>query len=155
MSLKLIFLYITTVTWMNQALYFGQGQFFPWFPMFLFSFSVSILGCFYLTSKPSLMRVCFKAVSSTNLTSTFSCSSKGFWAEIQHPHDHHLTVNYNIYYPRSYFMIEFISETTYLVLPCSRESWRGSLEAENQDRNLTCQHSPTVQSPKKEHVFSW
>lgn len=51
-------------------------------------------------------------------------------------------------------MIEFISETTDLVLPCSRESWRGSLEAENQDRNLTC-HSPTVQSPKKDHVFSW
>jgi len=42
----------------------------------------------------------------------------------------------------------------YLVLPCLRESWRGSLEAESQDRNLTC-HSPTVQSPKKEHAFSW
>lgn len=32
----------------------------------------------HFSSKPSSISVCFRAVSSTNLASTFSCSSKGF-----------------------------------------------------------------------------
>lgn len=37
----------------------------------------------HFSSKPSRISVCFRAVSSTNLASTFSCSSKGFGAERQ------------------------------------------------------------------------
>lgn len=36
------------------------------------------LRVYHFLSKPSRISVCFRAVSSTNLASTFSCSSKGF-----------------------------------------------------------------------------
>lgn len=41
----------------------------------------------HFSSKPSRMRVCFRAVSSTNLASTFSCSSNGFRARTQEARD--------------------------------------------------------------------